>query len=563
MAAYPQAYNGAPGDGRGASGPAFAQAQPRVTPLTVPGTNDGPTPQELRAAWRAYNGHFEENNKGPLVEQPGVPDLNILSNRVRPIVNTGVDFLFGPSLAITVEDDVPCQKIIDAVLGDDDLRMTMLSKAAINGGVYGHVFMKVVPPKKGKPSAINPPRLVLLNPETLSVETDPDDADLVLCYRIEYTCTDPDTKGPMRKRQEIRRVDPDGDDDTTATGMDKDTSWTIQDFTASGTTGNNWVPVTEPRPWKYELPPIIDWQNYPNPNSHWGQRDVTDGIVALNRQLRMVESNINKIGFLQGHPIMFSTGTNTQNIRPTPGQIVDLEDINAEIKSVNAAGDLGQLMAFAEQLRADMDEETGIPGMALGRMKDLPRGQISGITMRLLYSTVLARNEHKRRLYGQGIRQACQTILAVCGMPIAKVKELEITLVWQDPLPNDDFNEAQAWQIKVQSLGYSQTTAIENTNGNPEVEQERKQEEQQQQMLAFSHGQGTPPMDAQALAQSAEMNGAEDGENTPPPAPPQSQPQSSNTTASGKKSQPQQMPPVNHPAAQRARARMTAMKGMR
>src|SRR6185312_7074020 len=167
MVAYP-----APVTGQGVSGPAYASAQPRPQPLgnAVKGTKDGPTPQELRAAWRAYEGLFNAENErsdGPLAPQPGVPDLNVLSNRIKPIVNTGVDFLFGANVGISADDAV-AQKIIDATWGDDDLRMTLLSKSGVNGGVYGHVFFKVVPPKRGKPSVLNPPRLVLLNPETLS-----------------------------------------------------------------------------------------------------------------------------------------------------------------------------------------------------------------------------------------------------------------------------------------------------------------------------------------------------------------------------------------------------------
>src|SRR5690348_5831976 len=438
-----------PGSGVGVSGPAYAEASPRPRPYSqaVQGVLDGPSPQELRAAWRAYNGQFNSENEvsdGPLTRQPGVPDLNVLCNRIKPIVNTGVDFLFGPSLTITT-DDAQAQKILDAAWGDDDLRMTLLSKAGINGGVYGHVFFKVVPPKRGKPSAINPPRLVLLNPETLSVETDPDDADLVMRFCIEYATKDAQTGNPMRRRQTITRLDPDDDDAGSGPdGIDEDTSWEIQDWKASGLSGQRWIEDGPAREWAYELPPIVDWQNFPNPNTHWGQRDITDGLIALNRQLRLVESNINKIGFLQGHPYLYSTGTNTNGITPTPGRILDLENDTAKLAAVNAAGDLAQLMTFADAIRSDMDEESGIPGVALGRLKDLPRGQVSGISMRLLHASALARTEHKRRLYGQGIRQVCQTVLVLCGYETQKALDLEIKLAWQDPLPSDDFNEAQA-----------------------------------------------------------------------------------------------------------------------
>ena len=549
MAAQP--LGNTPGSGVGVSGPALGGAgEPRPQPSAasyINGSKDGPPRQELAAAWMAYTGRFnaklnEDDNS--LAPQFGVPDLNVKSNRIRPIVDTGVDYLFGPPLEIAVEN-AQAQKILDALWGDADKQMTLLAKTGMNGGVYGHVFMKVVPPKRGRPSAINPPRLVLLNPETVCIETDPDDAELVVKFIIEYACND-SQGNPMRKRQTITRLDPDQDDDSTAEGVDSDTTWEIQDWEASGSIGNNWREVGPPREWAYELPPIADWQNFPNPNSHWGQRDVTDSLIALNRQLRLVESNINKIGYTQGHPILYSVNADTGSIKPTPGQIVDLGGEDAKIEAVSAQGNLQPLMDFADVIRADMDEESGIPGIALGRMKDLPRGQVSGISMRLLHASALARTEHKRRLYGQGIRQVCQTALLLCGMSMDEVDALDIKLTWQDPLPTDDFAEAQAWQIKVSNLGYSQTTAIEETGGNPDLEEERKQDEQQAQVTAFSQGKGLPPMPTMP-PQMMNDTGRSDQQ---PPAPAQDAPGASGAGGNA--------PPVNHPAAILQRARMAA-----
>ena len=567
MAASRTSSYGVPGSGVGVSGPAYAQADPRPEPLgvSVQGTQDGPTPAELRDAWQAYSGRFGSDD-GPLQQQPGVPNLNVRSNRIRAIVNTGVDFLFGPPLTVRITDaeadadaDAPevrgqirvspeakqAQLLADAVFGDDDQRMTLFSKIGINGGVYGHVFVKVVPPRRGAPSIENPPRLVLLNPETVALFTDPEDADLIVKYRIEYACQDARGQN-IRRRQDISRVDPDDDDATLASGLGDDTTWRIQNSIASGATGGRFVPDGPALVWPHGLPPIVDWQNYPNPNSVWGQRDVTDGLVELNQQLRLVESNINKIGFLQGHPYLYATGADTGGLKPTPGQIIDLGAEDAQLRAVDASGDLAQLMAFAEMLRSDMDEESGVPGVATGRMQDLPRGQVSGITMRLLYAPLLARSEHKRRLYGQGIRQLVQTALCVCGVAYATVQQLDIQLGWQDPLPTDDLAGAQT-AVALQQLGYSEHTLIDRTGGDPDVEAQWKAEEAQQQMDAAAHGQALPPAPLMP------------GPPSPGQQPPTDQAESSlGSATAGPKAGPSAGPPVNHPAAVAARARMVA-----
>jgi hypothetical protein len=553
----------------GVSGPATAQADPRPQPLrlaVVAGVQDGPPAAELHAAWEAYEGRFGDDD-GPLRAQTGVPNLNVRVNRIKAIVNTGVDFLFGPGCTIRVTDaaaqaapgDVQhsaksapsataktAQAILDAVWGDDDQRLVTLSKLGFNGGVYGHVFVKVVPPRRGQASATNPPRLALLNPQTLRMETDPEDADLVVRYTIEYALTAPDGKTPYRKRQTITRVDPLEDDAATGddpSGGDDDTTWQVQNWEARGLAGESWQPVGAPQVWPYALPPISDWQNYPSPNTHWGQRDVSQSLVDLNAQLRLVESNINKIGFLQGHPYLYSSGADTGGIKPTPGTILDLGAPDAKIGAVDASGDLQQLMAFAETIRADMDEESGIPGVATGRMEAMPRGQVSGITMRLLYSAILARNEHKRRLYGQGIRQVCQTALLVCGMMLEEVKALAFELGWQDPLPTDDLAGAQT-AVALQSIGYSQHTLIERTGGDPDVESQYRAEEQQSQMGAIMRGQAMPPAPGVPTSPAA------------PDAPPQ---------AADDADAPSQQGGVGvnpqHPAAVAARAKMKAAFG--
>lgn len=560
------------GNGSGPSGPAEAQAEPRPQPPQLrDGAQDGPSAQELRAAWQAYSGNLGDNDASRLAVMPGEPDLNIESNRIKPIVNTGVDFLFGPPLALRVTDveadtdaNAPetvttvrvspaaqnAQRLLDAVWGDDDLRMTLLSKMGVNGGVYGHVFVKIVAPRKGPASLDTPPRLVVLNPENVTLFTDPEDVDCVTRFRIEYATTDPATASPIRRRQDIARIDPDGDDDSTADGQDEDTTWLIQNFIATGASGGRFIPVDNGQVWPYAWPPIIDWQNYPNPNGHWGQRDVTDTLVSLNRQLRLVESNINKITFNQGHPQLFSVGANTAGVKRRPGDILDLGEPDADLRAVNAAGDLAQLMGFADQLRADMDEESGIPGVALGRMATLPRGQISGITMRLLYAPAIARTEHKRRLYGQGIRQVCQTVLCLCGVAADTVKNLDFQLGWQDPLPNDDLAMAQT-AVTLQQIGYSEHTLIERTGGDPDVEAQWKAEESAAQMSAVTQGKAMPPLPGLPLQPPAAGAPAEDGSESDGGEPP----------AIGANTSSKPMPPTNHPAAIAARQRMRAAFG--
>jgi hypothetical protein len=529
----------APRPSSGVSGPAYAQATPRKDPLQT-STPAGPTITEKQEAWDAYIGNF----KGPLAQLDQWPDLNVLSNRIGSFVRTGVDFLFGPLLKIQ-HPNADAQKILDKVWGNEDQRMSTLAKLRINGGVFGHCLLKIVTPKRGAMSVDNPPRLVVQNPLLYNIQTDPNDCDMVDCYECIWASTDEDGAA-CQMRQTTTRVDPDFEDNNVPD--DADTHWEIQNWQRSGD-GEAWMAVGPVILWPYIEAPLTDWQNYPNPNDRWGLRDVDDSVVNLNKALHLVESNINTQVYSGSFPYIFSTG-DTTGATPSPGAITDLGSPDAKVWTVAATGDVANNRAFAADIRANMDEATATPGVALGRMTELPRGQVSGIFIRLLYGSRLARTEHERRLYGQGIRAICKRILILCGQQAAAEQDVQLT--WQDPLPQDDLAMAQM-ALALQQLGLSDHTVYQLIGQNYDVEQQYKASEAQDKMAAMAKGQALPPTGFpmppadQIPAVPADQSVAQ------PPAPPLKPGQSPANGA----------PPslVNHPAAVQARQRMSAAFG--
>ena len=439
--------------------------------------------------------------------------------------------------------DNDAQDIIDAVWGNEDQRMAMLARLRINGGVYGHCFVKLVMPKNKKPASVdNPPRLVVQNPELYHVDADPDDCELAQRYSCIWPSTD-DHGNTCQRMQTTTRVDPDGWDNSIATGVDEDTHWEIQDWQRAND-GQEWQPIGPVMMWPYPYAPIVDWQNFPEPNDHWGARDVDDSVVNLNRNLHLVESNTNAVLYSHGHPWLFSNGADTTGITPTPGVITDLGSPDAKITAISASGEPAAMMNFAAEIRANMDEATSMPGVATGRMTDLPRGQISGITLHLLYGPRIMRTEHERRLYGQGIRDICRLILLVCGQD-ASAKE-DVQLTWQDALPTDDLAMAQM-ALALQQLGLSKHTIYSLIGQNYDVEQQYIEQEADDAAKTAAKGIGNPPVPAgfPSLAQpgAAPANPASE----PGQAPPQAA-----------------MPAavVNSPAAVKQRAAMKAASAM-
>src|SRR5258706_3089416 len=93
--------------------------------------------EQMGKAWEAYEGKFAD----PLETKKGEINKNVKPNKIAPIVDKGVSFLFGQDLKIEIQD----QEFIDELWGEDDDKMTLLAKIAINGGFAGQPFLKLIP----------------------------------------------------------------------------------------------------------------------------------------------------------------------------------------------------------------------------------------------------------------------------------------------------------------------------------------------------------------------------------------------------------------------------------
>lgn len=378
------------------------------------------------------------------------------------------------------------QGYLDGCWGDEDERMTTLAKLATNGGMCGHFFAKILPPDAS--AGRQYPRLVILDPQTVTMQTDPEDCDTVRCYTITFDAESPVDGSLMQKRQCIEYVDagpagPRGD------------YWNITNY-ARGNDGGDWVQLGPPRKWPWPWPPIVDGPNMPLPNQRWGAPDVTPNLIGLNRAINFVASNINAIGYSHGHPWLWASGVNTHLLRTQPGYVTGIPNPAGQMGAIQAHGDIAGLMQYEADLRADMDEQSKVPAVATGRISELPRGQQSGVTIRLLHTPLTFKTTFKQRTYGKAIREANARMLALGGFgdgtDLGGVKTL---LHWQDPLPVDDLQQAQAALAWTQ-VGLSADTALSKAGFDPEVERRKNEQANARELTNFAQGKGMPPVPA-------------------------------------------------------------------
>lgn len=470
----------------------------------IPPTDDGPDLTDLeqlyetelrarqkahREAWALYDGDHPKHLKP---DGSGTDD-NITINMVELLVDKGVSALVGTNdqgdiegVTLDIVDEPgepgydgpadplvaglrsetprapnPAQVALDRAW-ETNKRDVLLHNAVLNGGVCGHVFLKILPDGARDPrtGAKNQPRLVNLNPDIVSVFWDESDFERVLWYRIEY--------GPERgrKRQDIvRNVDEAGED---ADG------WTIHNYTQSAQRAG-WVRVGEPAAWEYEWPPIVDWQNLPNPNSYYGRNDIRqDG--AVNASLNFLLSNTQRIIKHHAHPKTIIIGARVDEIKPVAGadRLWAIPNENAKALNLEMQSDLASSMDLVKMLRRfffDAGREVD-PSSVHDRLGDL-----TNFALRVLYTDTLAKGGSKRLLAGEGLRDLCRRLLDLLGFGYAH----PITVTWPKAIPTDAQADAQALSIDRQH-GLSRETYLEKRGYMPQQELERREMERQEQI---------------------------------------------------------------------------------
>jgi len=476
--------------------------QPQASPIQVPEVDDKvrrARQERIKRAWAAYRGEF----KPPFVEDDGKTATadSVIVNRCGPAVKVSVDFLFGKDVGMTV-DDKEAQDYLDA-FWKANRQKKLLKRWATNGSIAGHAFLRIIP--STDPTWVWP-RIVVLDPMHVDVVTDPDDVDNVLAYVIQY-----DTgamEKTVTKRTTIARND--GGNEYMVYGWDGDEQWLIVNQVKYGVTaGAAWQMDGDPIPWDYHFPPIVECQNMVNPVEYLGEPDLTEDVIRANEIINFTASNINRILSLYAHPQTWGRGFNASQLDRRPGNLTIINDPQGMLANLEMQSDLHSSLNFLGDLRADMDEETGVPEVALGRQEAIPR-VVSGVALELLYQTLLQKTTSKQCYYGDALEMLCSSVLEMKGFPA----NMEVTLHWPNLLPPDDLATAQALTALV-GIGLSEHTALQEAGYDPDDEAKKNADSNAAKSQAFDRGQGPPPLNQPPMmvpAPAQATQGGNDGQ---------------------------------------------------
>lgn len=405
----------------------------------------------------------------PLKVKPGQQDDNTAVNYTGLVVKRSVALLFGKGIEFDAEDDEsPEMQYLEAVWNANKQEILLMTLATF-GAEQGTCYLKIMPDATQLNGVVYP-RLVAVDPALVTIQTRPDDKDIVLRYIIEYVVPGLDGKDEARRQVTER----DDGIEFTQDGQQiqaRQPVWYVRDYVSSAATNGRWV-VTSEIVWPFEFPPIHHWQNLPEPTSVYGSPDVTPDVIELQDRVNYVASNIAKIVRLYAHPQRYGKNLGQlPAIALGPDQMPNYNTPDAEIRQLDALGDLASSQAFLQFLRASLFDVTMTVDMSSFADKI---GAVTNFGLRVLFEDALSKNGQKQELYGDALIEINRRLLVLAGYDGAD----PIKIIWPDPLPVDDQAQILAIRQQLELQLMSKTTAQLELGLDPEIESERMGEEQ-------------------------------------------------------------------------------------
>nr|NIN66974.1 phage portal protein [Anaerolineae bacterium] len=297
--------------------------------------------------------YYRGKHENPFLD----PDVNfITANYCRLTVDKGVAFLFGkePIFEQDPFETTPMEETIRQIWHANK-KMTLLKNIGLNGGIFGDVFvaLRVGDGSLGKIKNTAIPMIENIDPALVTVEWDPRNFQHETSFVIEWEAKnilEDGTEESVIFRQEIQEVSPG--------------SWVIRDLRKRSQDADFVLERRVEWPWKW--PPILHWQNLPEPNAYYGDSDLTEDIFAIQDAINFTLSNIGVILKNHAHPKTIGIGFLEDIMRTGPSKMSIIEDPDAKVFNLEMISDLGSSVQFFKDLVTTWHEIARIPEAATG-----------------------------------------------------------------------------------------------------------------------------------------------------------------------------------------------------
>jgi len=305
------------------------------------------------------------------------------------------------------------------------------------------------------------PRLTLLEPAFVTINTEPEDFEQITGYTIQYKLIR-NGKEVARKREITKVAAIQGADEP-----DK-ISWLISDFEMTG--GSNvWTPVGQVD-WPHYFPPVIHWQNLPSLDKAEGEPDITDDLLATQDRVNFVASNASKIIRFYAHPQRFSRllGMDSK-VKLAPDEMPNFTDSNGGLFKLEPMGDMAGILSYLRLLRQAMFDRARV--IDIDSMQDKV-GSLTNFGLKVLYQDNINLINTHRELLGDAIEELVQRLLILGGKEVVPCK-----VVWPDWMPVNETEKIAAVVQDINAGLLSKQTAAGMRGYDWENEQKRLADE--------------------------------------------------------------------------------------
>lgn len=407
------------------------------------------TPERVTALAKSKK-YYEGDQAQPLKLKPGQANDNLIINWIGLAINRSTSMLVGGGVDFTCPNDtegVRAGWLANAWKANK--KGILLHRTALDGEVFGTWYIKILPEGKEMDGETFP-RLVLLDPQLMAIETDPMDLEQVERYVFEMKIDGED----RAVREVTRRADSDGEIIRNEFNLEEPApsgSWIVQKFESRGQNAE-WILVSS-KVWPYPFPPIIHCQNLPSIHSVYGVDGLSGGTDSQDK-FNFVMSNILKIIRYHAHPKTWGKGIKSQSEKVSWGadEMVKFSDPEALIANLEMQSDLGSSRAVAFQdLKQSIFELARVVDIA--SLKD-KIGALTNFALRVIYSDALSKNSTRRELYGDALEELNRRMFIVAG-----IEDGSNAVVWGPDLPQDEKEDAALILQDLQAAIVSKETA--------------------------------------------------------------------------------------------------------
>lgn len=373
--------------------------------------------EDMARRYAILRNYYNGDHRPQLKTKEGQDD-NTTKNFIGLAVDRSVSRLWKGGIQFNLPENATEQQEYIDKIWDLNKKEIILFQYGLHGAVYGTPYFKICPNEMLDPYTDMPyPRLIALDPEIVRIKPNPEDASDVAAYVIEYVVKTTNEAGNVEAvaHREITRRAHAGDTYKSEEGdieMASDT-WVIEEWEQSAVYGNQWTLISSTL-WNYTFPPILHQKNLPSLRNCYGDSDIDD-VVNVQDRHNFVVSNTAKIVKFFANPITFIFGISAKAMKENKldspvGALYAIPDPNAKAMNLEMSSDLSSSRNLSQDLRQSIFDIAREVDMTTVSDK---LGALTNFALRVLYTDALDKNDTKRQLYGDALKELNRRLLVL------------------------------------------------------------------------------------------------------------------------------------------------------